>query len=238
MNVDKEIFTPVKSKRTFEEVSSSIKTMIIEGTLKPGDKLPPESELAKQLKVGRQTIREALRILELSGFISIQKGFGGGPVIKDTILRKVSNLLLDAFKMEKITVNEFIDSRLVIEKAIINKAIDNATDDDIKELQTNLVQAKEKINKKELATDINFEFHSLLAKSSQNNVFIILESAINAIHHTLRVRSNVDLASSKAAMLAHGKILEALINKDREKAIALMDKHVRTVGKTLDLGLK
>ena len=238
MNIDKTMFSPVKTRRTFEEVSSSIKAMIIDGTLKPGDKLPPESELAKQLKVGRQTIREALRILELSGFISIQKGRGGGPVIKDTILRKVSNLLLDAFKMEKITVKEFVDSRLVIEKAIINKAIDNATDDNIRELQSNLKQAHRKISEKEFATDINFEFHSLLAKSSKNNVFIILESAINAIHHTLRICSNIDLTSSKAAVSAHDKILQTLINKDREKAIALMDKHVRAVGKTLDFNSK
>ena len=103
----KGMFTPVRSKRTFEEVSSQIKRLVFEGVLKAEDKLPSEAELAKQFDVGRQTVREALRILELSGFLTVQKGFGGGSVIKDTILKKTTNLLLDAFRMEKITVEEF-----------------------------------------------------------------------------------------------------------------------------------
>ena len=118
MSTDKAIFTPVESKRTFEEVSSKIKTLVFEGVLKPGDRLPSEAELAKQFGVGRQTIREALRILELSGLIAVQKGFGGGPIIKDTILTTISNLFFDAFQMEKITVEEFTAARLVIEKAV------------------------------------------------------------------------------------------------------------------------
>lgn len=73
MGVVRAIFTPVKSKRTFEEVSSKIKNLIFDGTLKPGDRLPSESELAVQFGVGRQTLREALRILELSGFIFMRK---------------------------------------------------------------------------------------------------------------------------------------------------------------------
>ena len=88
MNVKKELFSPIKSKRTFEEVSGKIKTLIFDGVLKPGDRLPSEIELARQFMVSRQTIREALRILELSGFIKVQKGGSGGPLIKDTIRAK------------------------------------------------------------------------------------------------------------------------------------------------------
>ena len=89
------IFTPIKSKRTFEEISFEIKRLIFKGILKPNDKLPSEIELARQFNVGRQTIREALRLLELSGFISIQKGSTGGPIIEDTIFNTISNSFLD-----------------------------------------------------------------------------------------------------------------------------------------------
>ena len=90
----KPLFVPIQSLRTFEEVSSRIKELIFNGTLKPGDKLPPETQLAQEFNVGRQTIREALRLLELSGFIKIQKGGGGGSFIADTILIPVSGLEL------------------------------------------------------------------------------------------------------------------------------------------------
>ena len=126
MNLEKPVFTPIKNnKRAFEKVSSRIKSLIFKGVLQPGDKLPSEGELAKQFNVGRQTVREALRILELSGFIKVQKGFGGGPVIKNTILANITDLFLDAFQVEKISIEEFTEARLMIEKAILNKAFDN-----------------------------------------------------------------------------------------------------------------
>ena len=81
MDKDQELFQPIKNERTFEKVSTRIKRLIFDGVLKPGDRLPSEMELAHQFDVGRQTIREALRILELSGFITVQKGGSGGPLI-------------------------------------------------------------------------------------------------------------------------------------------------------------
>ena len=232
VSVNKALFTPVENKRTFEQVSSKIKTLIFEGVLKPGDRLPSEAELAKQFNVGRQTVREALRILELSGFIRVQKGFGGGPIIKDTILANVTNLLLDAFQMEKISVDEFTAARLMVEKGILNDAIENAEDQDVKDLQENLAKAKGLVARKRLATDVNFEFHALFARASKNTVFVILERTINAIHRNLRSRRSADFKTSKNAVQAHEKILDAVIKKEREKAINLLEQHILAVRKS------
>ncbi len=226
------LFTPIENKRTFEEISSKVKTLIFEGTLKPGDKLPSEVELAKQFGVGRQSVREALRLLELSGFISVQKGYGGGPIVQDTISTRIRNLYLDAFRMEKITVQEFTTARSVIEKAILNEVIDKAEESDIKRLQANLAKAEELIANKKMATDENFDFHALLARASKNPVFIILEKSINAIHRNLRSRTTADFKTTRNAVKAHKKILEAIINKDREKAIKLIDHHIFEVKKS------
>jgi len=222
----------VENKRTFEEVSSKIKALVFEGVLKPGDKLPSEAELAKQFKVGRQTVREALRILELSGFIVIQKGFNGGPIVKDTILANITNLLLDAFQMEKISIDDFVVARVMVEKGILNYAIDNADDQDIKALKENLRKAQSLIAKRELATDVNFDFHALLASASKNAVFTILEKAINAIHRNLRSRRIPDFETSKNAVLAHEKILDAFTKQEREKAINLLEEHILAVRKS------
>lgn len=226
------LFTPIENKRTFEEISSKVKALIFEGTLKAGDKLPSEIELAKQFGVGRQSVREALRLLELSGFISVQKGYGGGPIVQDTISTRIRNLYLDAFRMEKITVEEFTTARSVIEKAILNEAIDKADEGDIRDLQENLSKAQELIAKKKMATDVNFDFHGLLAKASKNNVFIILEKSINAIHRNLRSRSAADFKTTRNALKVHQKILDAVINKDREKAVKLIEEHIYEVKKS------
>jgi DNA-binding FadR family transcriptional regulator len=226
------LFTPIKNKRTFEEICSKVKTLIFEGTLKPGDKLPSELKLAKQFGVGRQSVREALRLLELSGFVSIQKGYGGGPIIKDTISTRIRNLYLDAFRMEKITVEEFTSARLAIEKAMLNEVIDKADDSDIKGIQSNLAKAEELVAKRKLATDENFDFHALLAKASKNKVFMILEKSINAIHRNLRSRSVVDFRTTHNAVKAHQKIMDAIMKKDRVKALKLLERHILDVMKS------
>jgi len=226
VTVDKAIFKPVQTQRTFENVASKIKELIFKGSLQLGDKLPSEQDLAKQFNVGRQTVREALRILELSGFVMVKKGFGGGPIIKNSISKKITNLISDAFRMEKISIDEFTAARLTIEKAILNAAIDNAGDQDIKDLSDNVDKAKKLISENEVAIVLNFEFHALLAKSSRNSVFIIVEEAINAIHRNLHSRTAPNFKISKAAVQDHEKILNALIKKNREKAINLLEDHI------------
>jgi DNA-binding FadR family transcriptional regulator len=232
--MEEKSFDPIRKRnRAFEEVASRIKDSILTGVWKPGERLPGENELARQFNVSRHTIREALRTLELSGFLVIRTGVGGGPIVKDTITSSISNLYLDAFQMEKITASEFTAARLAIEKVILNDAIDNASEEDIENIRKNLAKAKDLIAKKEIATDANFEFHSLLAQASKNKVFIILEKTINTINRELRNRGPVDLKTTKKAVYVHEKLLNALIKKDREEAVELLEKHLIEVGKSL-----
>jgi DNA-binding FadR family transcriptional regulator len=231
--VDKSLFEPLESKRSFEEVSSKIKALIFSGHLKPGDRLPSENELAKQYKVGRQTIREAFRILELSGFLTVQKGYGGGPVIQDNIMEKISDMILDAVRLDKLSVQEFTAARIAIEKAILNEAFDKIDEVDIKKLQENVSTAEDKIKKNESATVENFNFHTLLARASKNNIYIIMEGAINAIHRFLRRRYAFPYDKTKAGATVHGKILDAIIKRDRDKALDLLEKDLITVSGSL-----
>lgn len=226
MNVSPKIFSPVESKRTFEEISSNIKTLIFQGVLNPGDKLPSETELARQFNVGRQTVREALRILELSGFITIQKGFKGGPVIKDTILNRISSLFLDAFQMEKVSLEDLTLARFKIENLIIQEAINNAGEEDFEALRKNMDSARMKIEDNIIATDENIEFHSLLAKASHNQVFTIVADSILALLRELLSRLPPDIEISKHALIEHEKIFHAIKNKSREEAKSLLEEHL------------
>jgi GntR family transcriptional regulator, transcriptional repressor for pyruvate dehydrogenase complex len=234
MVVKNKSFKPIKkNKRAFEVVALNIKESIFKGVWQPGERLPSENELSSQFGVSRHTIREALRTLELSGFLKIRTGVSGGPIVKDTIMTTISNLYLDAFQMENITVEEFTAARLAIEKVVINDAIDNATKEDIEKLKNNITKAKKLIANKEFATDANFEFHSLLACASKNKVFIILEKTINTINQKLRSLSSVNLEVTGEAVKMHEKLLDALIKKDREVVIQLLEAHLMTVGKSL-----
>jgi DNA-binding FadR family transcriptional regulator len=229
VRVKKTLFSPVRSKRTFEDVSLQIRDLIVRGVLKPGDRLPPEAELSKQFHVGRQTIREALRILELSGFISIQKGFGGGPFVKDSTVGKATDILWHAFKMAKTSLAEVVAARLLIEKAVLNEVFDRAGKEDIKKLQENVAKAKDLIAKGQKPFDESFEFHILLAKASKNHVFVVLVEAINIIHRRLRSQKPPNFTMVREFVEKHEQILEALVEKDRRKAIRLLEEDTRQI---------
>jgi len=229
MNQSENIFIPMPGKRAFEEVSSRIKKLVFQGLLKPGDKLPPESDLAKKFNVSRQTIREALRILELSGFIEVQQGYGGGSFIKDTTLSKMGHLFLDTIRLERITIEELTVARLENERAILNHAIDSADETDIAALRENIEQAKKIIKNNLMATDLNFEFHKLLAKATKNNVLVILMELVLVALSQVVARTTPDLETTASAIRYHEKILQAMTEKDRAGALKLLEAHLKEV---------
>jgi DNA-binding FadR family transcriptional regulator len=220
-----EIFTPVISKRAFEEVSLKIKKLILEGVLGPGDKLPSEIELAKKFNVGRPTVREALRILELSGFIVIQQGYGGGPVVKNTVLNKISGLFMDAIQLGKISIEQLTTARMGIEKAMMESVVDNAGEQEIDDLQTNILKAWDRAEKGLTCIEENIEFHRLLAKASKNPMFVILIESIIAGYYDYHTRTPPDSDTCSKAIKDHEILLDAIRNKDRDKALELLDKH-------------
>ena len=74
-------FAPIRTKRVFEEICEQVRREMAAGTLRPGDKLPPERELALKLGVSRAAVREAFRSLEIAGVVGLHKGARGGAFI-------------------------------------------------------------------------------------------------------------------------------------------------------------
>lgn len=225
------IFHPIKPKRAFDEISSEIKRLIFKGTLKPGDRLPSETELANQFGVGRQTIREALRLLELSGFISMHKGGTKGPLVVDTVLNSIGNSFLDAFQMKRISVDELTMARLEIEKMVLRAACANATEDDIRTLHENMARARKAIDGNEKqAFEENIEFHKLLARASHNHVFVIVMESITTVVGHFRSLLGVDSELSRRILNEHERIVKAMEADDVDKALTVLERHMREVG--------
>jgi GntR family transcriptional repressor for pyruvate dehydrogenase complex len=225
------LFHPIKPKRAFDEISGEIKRLIFKGILKPGDRLPSESDLASQFGVGRQTIREALRLLELSGFISMQKGGAGGPLVVDTILNTISNSFLDAFQMGRITIDELTGARLAIEKMVLESLFERGLDEaGIEALRENVSQARRKIEAGIQAFEENTQFHKLLATVSGNHLFLILMESIMTVVAHFRSILGVNLELSARCVAAHEQTIDALIKGNRKKALVVLEAHLMEVG--------
>ena len=219
---------PAKATRTFEEVSNRLKELIFDGTLKPGQRLPSEASLARLFRVGRQSIREALRILELSGFISIRSGVQGGPVIEDTVHNKIAGLFLDAFKSDKVSLSDLVISRKAIEKDVLDLVFVNGKRGDLKRLRENVRQAKAKLEQGQLAIEENIEFHRLLARASGNHVFTIVMESILAVFFDFRSKLAVagGLERSREITVLHEETIRAIAARKKRKAVALLELNI------------
>jgi DNA-binding FadR family transcriptional regulator len=225
-------FKPLRTRRAFEEISAEIKRQIFTGTLKPGERLPPEIELAAQFEVSRPTIREALRRLEIAGFISMQKGGTGGPLIVDTILNTISDSFLDAFLMKKMTTDDVTKARLKIEKMVLMDVFDAIDDQDIAALLKNVAESKKEVNMSRQAFEYDMQFHKLLAISTKNYVFVIIMEALMAVVAHFHSFLKIGITTSRKASVAHTRIVEAIEAGDRATALAALEKHILEVDRT------
>jgi GntR family transcriptional regulator, transcriptional repressor for pyruvate dehydrogenase complex len=227
-------FKPLKNRRTFEDISDEIKALIINGELKAGDRLPPEGEIARQFQVGRQSVRDAMRVLEQSGFIVLERGGMGGPVIKDTILNNLSSLFLDALKLKRTSLQEFTIARVDIEKLVFEHAARNMDESDIHSLQENVREARQKVDKGLVAFDENMRFHILLGRATKNYLFTIVTEVVRTIHadYFTNIQGEDLLAKSRQTVGAHEAILNALIKGEVEKARVLFGEHLGIVAST------
>lgn len=226
------VFKPIRSRKTFEEVLGEIKRLIFAGTLKPGDRLPAELELASQFGVARQTVREALRVLELSGFIHVQQG-GGGRIIKNTVSDSISNSFIDAIQMNSVSVAELTAARLEIEKITLTYAVQNADDSDIRLLSENIAQAKEKIRRGSQAFDENVQFHRILARAAKNKVFEIVLQALMLVVSDFLSKREPNIHSSNEVIDIHETIFQAIVSRNTKYALALLENHIIDVGERL-----
>lgn len=227
------LFQPLPVKRTFMEIANQIKSSIYAKTLKTGDKLPSERELAVQFSVGRISVREALRMLEQAGLILIKQGSGGGAYVRAADMSAVSESVYDLVSRTDISLEDVTEVRLAVEKQILQSAFENITADDMGMLEKSIKEL-ETVIKKKTREDIPvyFEltnFHVIIARATRNPVFeIILKVLMNVTVKVINVQLT-DVERLKKHLLFHKAIYRAIKSRDLERAIEKTEEHVLEV---------
>src|ERR1700748_1242388 len=177
-------FRPIRTRRAFEEICERIREQLALGVLKPGDKLPAERELAQQLGVSRNVLREALRSLEMAGIVKLQKGVKGGAFVREGDTGRMNVVMRDMLSLGTISVRELSEARIDVLDLVVRLACANARQPDFEALEAN-------IERTELATregrlldrvECSREFYKLLAASTGNKVIAMIMDSVNEIH--------------------------------------------------------
>ena len=115
--VRRHAYAPVQTRRAFEAVADQIRGQLTSGALQPGDRLPPERELAEQFSLSRNTVREALRSLEMAGVLEFRKGATGGAFVREGQGDAVIAGFSDLFRLGAIRPADLTEARLIVSVA-------------------------------------------------------------------------------------------------------------------------
>ena len=222
-------FTTVQIKRAFESVADQIRTQLMTGALRPGDRLPSERELAEQFSLSRNTVREGLRALEVTGLLELRKGASGGAFVRQGQGDIVISGFTDLFWLGTIESQHLTEGRLIVGVAVTRLACRRATDADFELLKENVAAAEEAIARGNYTERVrlNLEFHRILARAAQNPVLTVLTDALIEIQAQL-LKTFVP-APEAEVMASRWRLLKQLLLRKEVAAAKEMEQHLRTL---------
>jgi len=216
------------SKSISVKVADYIKGQIQNEKFKEGEKIPTERDMAFELEVSRNTVREAYKILEAYGYLTARHGSGFFIAPESEQIRK----MIDSFIISDSQINELFSVRRLLEEKIVELAAINRTEEQLKIIEQIVLDATKKAsegkNYEELS-GYDSNFHLYLAEMSGNDI-------INRIMHHLigflaKARSHsIQIPNrAKKSVMEHEKILQAIKDQNTYLAKSLMKEHLDSV---------
>ena len=221
------MFTRVKVGRVSEEVVKQVQEAIFSGELGPGDRLPPERELAEQFGLSRMSVRDALRTLESSGLLEIRVGSNGGAFIREPNFDPFRETLSSMLRTKKASILELVETRKIIETAIVELAAQRATAEDLAAMREAIEAATRALE----SGDLNYgphsvKFHSALAQGAKNHVLTLTVSSFRAFFADVLAKLLPTEDMAKRAIEDHSQLYKAIESQNAELARRLMSDHL------------
>jgi len=216
-----------------DEAIEKIKAMIVSGTLRAGDRLPKEADLAAELGLSRSSLREAVKALSLVNILDVRQGDGTYVTsLEPTLLLEALSFIVDFHR--DATVLELLQVRRILEPAATAMATERATDDEIDDLRKLLDSLGPEPAVEDLVAN-DLEFHRRIAVSSGNSVLSSLLESLSAPTVRARVWRGLTQAGVGARTVAeHRAILDAMASRDPEAARSWATVHIAAVEQWLN----
>ncbi|WP_323120553.1 FadR/GntR family transcriptional regulator [Burkholderia alba] len=229
-------FQPVESYtrvRLSDVVSDQIKSLISNGTLLPGQKLPTERELAAQLSVSRPSLREALVRLEADGFIGSTGR--GGFVVADITAPVISNPLATLLLQNPAASDDVLELRHGLESISTAYAAERATPADLDKIRTafDALASLSLQDEPDRLAAVDAAFHLAIADATHNVALIHVMHGIHGLiqesmHKSHRI-VNHNAAMERALLAQHTEIHDAIVAKDPARARQAAERHLQYV---------
>nr|WP_247602501.1 GntR family transcriptional regulator [Gordonia rubripertincta]MDG6782851.1 GntR family transcriptional regulator [Gordonia rubripertincta] len=219
-----------RAPKASETTAAAIVSDIVSLGLRHGDRLPAESDMLADYSVSRETLREALRILEVQGLITLKRGPGGGPFVSALNASYLARTATLYFHLAGATYDEVFDTWKLLEPQLAAKV---ARIEDRKTKETAFARFLdhdvEALRDNEILGELT-NFHAVIAELSGNRVLTLLTQAIDhiVVEHVLTAGRDTT-AGDDAMRHDHADIARAIIAGRPRKAETLMHDHISEV---------
>lgn len=205
-----------------EAIARDIVRRIGAERLPPGTQLPPEAKMIEEYRVGRGSLREALRILEVHGLISIKPGPRGGPTVDQVQTRNFGRMASLYFQMDGVTFRELIEARLIMEPVMARRAAELRDPQLLAELHR---FDGATTTHEEYLRDTT-EFHQLVAMMSGNRIMSLFGRSLADVVRDRFGDALFPKSRRREVIAAHEGIAAAIAAGDADLAERLMREHM------------
>lgn len=214
----------VRKTKVYHEIVDQIRELIAAGRIKPGDRLPPERELAELFKASRNSVRDAIRVLEQMGLIESRQG--DGTYVRSVSAEDLAEPLALMLLQSRTQMRELWEVRRVLEPALAEFAAARITDEELEELDAILEAQGRKVEAGYTALEEDTAFHNGIAQAARNTVMLrALDTLVDLLRQS-RERSLQQRDRPAYSLAGHRRILAALHRRDPEAARSEMLRHL------------
>ncbi|MCD6435943.1 MAG: FadR family transcriptional regulator [Clostridiales bacterium] len=221
---------PLNKTNIYEEVLHEIIKMIKTESWKSGEKIPGEVALAEAFDVSRNSIREALKALELSGIITAKAG--KGTFLSENVFNNIRRMELTWALRDADSLDELVQTRLIIEPELAALAALNANSKDIEEMNEIIKHTIDITINDKYTIEEGMKFHLRMVKASKNELLTkFMNSIVDelCVHRLLRVKKYTDKKLILEEMEEHQLIVELIKQGEADKVRGIVKKHIMRV---------
>jgi GntR family transcriptional regulator, transcriptional repressor for pyruvate dehydrogenase complex len=221
---------PVNRNSLSDEIVEQLTGLISRGVLKPGERLPSEKELCLRFGVGRTTIREALRSMAVMGILNGR--VGEGTFVSVDGEKYLERALQWGLLIDRKSVNDLIETRLMLELQTAYGAASRATEENLQEIEEALEGMRHSLDRPEEYLEQDLRFHLAIARATQNSILFKLLTMTRGylqtwIGESLSKSSTRKMrARADSSIREHQKILLALRKRKPKEARQAMTEHI------------
>lgn len=225
-NID--IFREIEFEKPVDKIIDQIRSLIISGRLKPGDKLPSERQLSERIGLGRTYVRDAIKKLEFYGILKTHPQ--SGTVVAGIGISALEGLITNILKIEKSDFASLVETRVILEIEAAKLAAQHRTAENIELLEEALEKYNE-VSKKNIASvGEDFMFHLKIVEASQNQVIkSLLMIIVPEIMENYRSMNVCTSATINKAYIEHRQVLDAIKAGNPEEAGQAMRIHLQKI---------